>query len=107
MSLQQRSRPGGGGIAPIARIAINQFGDERIDDALRRRRTTTSFGIGQAFGNRTGPDGEARDPVVDGLAGNPEPYCNFRDAFAFVAPSQCLSAPEKTCLARSMHEALE
>lgn len=86
MSLQQRSRPGCGGIAPIPRIAVDQFGDERIDDSLRSRRTTASSGIGQAFGNRAGPDGEARYSVVDGLAGNPEPYCHFRRAFAFVAP---------------------
>jgi hypothetical protein len=107
MSLQQGSRPGSGGIAPIPRITVDQFSDERIEDALRRRRTTTSFGIGQAFGNRTGPNGKARDAVVNGLARNSEPYGNFRYACALVAPEQRLSAPEKTRLAGSVHELLE
>jgi hypothetical protein len=69
MTAQQRGGPHRGRIAVLARVALNDRRNQRVDDAAHRRGPAFSLPVGQA--RRHGLSSacpEPRRPVVDALA---------------------------------------
>src|SRR5215472_14241875 len=73
VALQQRGRPGRGAVAVVARVAVDDRVDQRVDDPQGRRGSSAAGGIEQALRHaQIGSVPERLGPIVDGLAAHQE-----------------------------------
>src|SRR2546429_6110042 len=105
---KQVGRRAGRAVAELARVFFDDFCDQRLDDAARRARATAPLAIGQPCGRlKFVVGGEARPPVVNGLARDAQTLGDCLGALAFAEPEQGLCAAQLSTAARTGHEAFE
>jgi hypothetical protein len=84
---QQRGGPHRRAIPELAGVSVNNFGDQGINDALSRARTTTARRISQAQvqGNVVALL-DSDSPVVNALTGDAQTWSNLANRLAFIKP---------------------
>jgi hypothetical protein len=91
MLMEQHRSPDGGMVTELARILIDDGLDQRIDDSQGCGRATGSWDVEEPASQiKSFTLSESLDPIVDGLAANPEQFGNLFDGFPIGEPEQGL-----------------
>jgi hypothetical protein len=108
MVSQQRRRPDRRVVPERARIMINGFVDERVDDSGHRPRASTPVSDSQAeHGVRNVFSTKQRHPLIHDLTADPKSGRYVRDSFALANPQQRLRASQGCCVVSMRHQILQ